>query len=302
MFEIIICTYNGKHNLVKVIPSILNQNKFDELVMSIFIVDNNSDIETKQIIKKYEKSCNKIKYLLEEKQGLSFARLKGVQNTTANWLIFIDDDNVLEQNWLINADNFIKTNNNMGAFNGAIIPEIKSKLDNYENIRLKVAYKALACTHLSKSEINFANTKHPIDSPIGAGLVILGNEMRELSSKGWLKNIGRQGEKLSSGEDKEMVDYIIFKGFDVGYTPHCLIYHLITNNRLKEEYLIILHESFKRYKVISLRGIKDFLKNVLFSLCLLRKDLDYESIFRLRIGAITTANALRILFKGRKIE
>lgn len=286
MFDIIICTYNGEKVIKRAIESILKQNSYKKLINNFFIVDNNSKDNSKQIIKEFEKTTENLKYLFQPKQGLSNARLKGVKNAKSKWIVFVDDDNVLEQNWLINAKKYIEENVNIGAFNGAVIPLIEEALTEEEVTNLEIAYKGLACTHLKKENINLDEKRHPCRLPFGAGLVIRTKELKELAEDGWLKSEGRKGKKIISGEDTEMVEYLLEKGYQSGYQPLCLINHVMGKERLDQKYLIKLFKSFRNYS--KTKNFKCFLKvsikEIIIKLLLISSKKDYKELLKLRLG------------------
>lgn len=236
-YTIIICTYNSAERINRIIDAILIQNDYANLVQELIVVDNNSTDTTKDNITKYG---SKIKYIFEDIQGLSFARLRGVNATISEWIIFIDDDNLLKQNWIREADNFITQNPRIGAFNGAIIPLIEFDISHEEKSRLTACYGGLACTHLT--EQNITRIKNFL--PFGAGLVIRTNTLKSLAKKGWLNSTGRCGSQLISGEDTEMVLNAKRDGYDVGMCEKMIMYHQIPRFRLSEDYLVRLYASF----------------------------------------------------------
>lgn len=239
---IIICAYNSQNTLEEIIKSIVNQEGYNLYIDKFLLIDNNSSDNTKKIIKKYEKKFFNIKYFFEPKQGLSYARLKGVLNTKSEWIAFIDDDNILNKNWIKEAINYIEKHPEIGVFNGAVIPKIREKLNNKEKIHLKIAYKALACTHLKKEDIKNGFNR----SNFGAGLVARTKELKKLATQGWLRKTGRKGKKVSSGEDTEMINYIISKGFKTGFNDKMIISHIISKKRLDLKYLKKLYKSFQK--------------------------------------------------------
>lgn len=252
-FTIIMCTYNGGTKISKVIDSIINQNKYEEYVKEFIIVDNNSGYETVNIIKENEKKSNKIICIKEERQGLAYARKKGIKSSTGEWIIFIDDDNILNENWIRNAYEYICNNDKIGAYNGAVISYMTEKIDKKEQIILENVLQGLACTHSSVDKINFKQKKHPYRIPFGAGLVVKGDLLRQLIEDGWIKSVGRSKANLSSCEDTEMCLYIKRKGFKWGYNPNMIIFHMISRNRLEKGYLNRLWSGFAdgNYKILS---------------------------------------------------
>ncbi|SDP06654.1 glycosyltransferase [Clostridium gasigenes] len=236
-FSIIMCTYNGGNRISDVVESVINQNGYNEYVKEFLIIDNNSNEETVEIINNNIIRDSRIKSIKELKQGLSYARLKGIENSNSEWIIFIDDDNILEANWIISTNNYIIENHTVGAFNGVVIPSIKEELSQEQKKILKNVLQGLACTDYSINNIRAVQKKHPYRIPFGAGLVIRAEPLKELAEKGWLLSKGRTSDNLTSCEDTEMCLYVKSKGFKFGYNNKMVIYHLIDVKRLDMEYL-----------------------------------------------------------------
>lgn len=246
IFDLIICCYNSENKIKETLESIIKQDNYHNYINKLICIDNNSSDNTLKLLKEYDSKVSNIQILTETNQGLSFARKRGVEESNSDWIIFIDDDNTLDNKWLENAHNFIVNNEKVGAFNGSVVPKIDSELTEIEKIHLSLSFKALACTHLRSDQINLLDSHHPNGEPFGAGLVIRGDELRKLSENGWLKSTGRLGDMIISGEDGEMIDFIK-KKYDTGYCPEMLIYHIIGKNRLSLEYLEKLYKSFYSY-------------------------------------------------------
>lgn len=257
MFSIIICTYNGGSRLSKVLDSILEQNDFDEYVDKLIIVDNCSTDDTKNIVESYQASNNKIFYLYEKKPGLSNARLCGVNYCSSEWIIFLDDDNFIKQNWIRGAFQYIKSKNNLGAFNGHVIPRFNNDLTKEQSILIKVSYLGLACS--TYSEDSMSKIEESKWAPFGAGLVIRTQPLKELASVGWLKSEGRKLDQIISGEDSEMTAWIKKKGLAWGFCNYIFLYHEIGEHRLNIIYLEKLYYSFGVANYIAISKKKHFI-------------------------------------------
>lgn len=242
MFSIIICTYNGGNRLSRVLDSILYQKDFDLLVDEILVVDNCSTDCTAKLINEYKVKNKRIKYLYEMQQGLSYARLGGVKNALSPWIIFLDDDNFLEQNWISNAATYIESHPTIGAFNGKIVPRFFTELTDKQKQLLQVSYLGLACTTYSEDVDIHINEKSWI--PFGAGLVILSAPLKKMAKIGWLKSEGRKKDKIISGEDTEMVYGVKRQGYLFGFCNDMTLYHEIGIQRLELKYLEQLYNSF----------------------------------------------------------
>lgn len=262
-FTIIICCYNSGDRIERVVDNILIQKKYNDLVEEILIIDNNSNDNTNEYIEKCLIKDKTIRTLFEEKQGLTNARKKGVDNCKTDWIIFVDDDNFMEAEWIYNAHKYIEMKKNVGAFNGIVIPKITKNIDSDMLKRLEASLKPLACTHLDKTNIKQSN-KSPFRVPIGAGLVINSSPLKELSKEGWLKVLGRKGNQLSSGEDGEMSLYVKQKGYDFGFCNKMVLNHEISEKRLEDDYLNKLWNEMGIgvYNVIDLQKMKQIKKIV----------------------------------------
>ncbi len=241
MFSIVICTFNGEKKLKKVLDSILSQDGINDLVEEIIVVDNASTDKTAQIVQEYILKHSIITYAYESDSGLSNARKCGVNLASGEWIVFIDDDNYLEENWIIGAEHYIKNTKNVGVFNGNVIPYFENKLSDDQIDILKASYVGLACTTWSR---NFATVNEKKWLPIGAGMVVLREPLARLVSLGWLKTEGRKGNEIISGEDTEISTWIKKQGYDYGFCKSIYLLHDIGERRLEIDYLKKLYSSF----------------------------------------------------------
>lgn len=87
--SVIIPTYNRAHILCEAIESVLEQKDPDT---EIVIVNDGSSDNTDDVVKRYGSS---VIYIRKENGGLSSARNKGVEKSRGDWLVFLDDDDVM---------------------------------------------------------------------------------------------------------------------------------------------------------------------------------------------------------------
>lgn len=86
--SVIIPTYNNAKYIDKSINSVLSQTYKD---FEIIIVDDGSSDNTKEVLKQYN---GKIKYYYQENKGVSFARNKGIRESSGEYIAFLDSDDV----------------------------------------------------------------------------------------------------------------------------------------------------------------------------------------------------------------
>jgi GT2 family glycosyltransferase len=69
--------------------------------VEIVVVDNNSRDDTKSVVTAASRASRiPVRYVLETRQGLSFARNRGIQECKGTVIAFTDDDCIVDPNWI----------------------------------------------------------------------------------------------------------------------------------------------------------------------------------------------------------
>ncbi|MFS0516841.1 glycosyltransferase [Nostoc sp. UIC 10607] len=237
--DIIICTYNNANLLDRVLTALSLSKVSPSYQWTVLVVDNNCTDDTSAVVEKHInlQRIPSLFRIVEQKQGLTHARLCGIKNTTSEWLAFVDDDCLLSENWIDKAIQFAASRPNCGAFGGKVVL-------NWEitpsPILIKHSGKFAAYERGETSkQLNRGNYQIP-----GAGLVL---RRTALEKSGWLdKQLlnDREGKKLSAGGDSEIVLRILNAGYQLWYTPDCVLHHFIPTKRISETYLFNLMYGF----------------------------------------------------------
>ncbi|MGH1397371.1 MAG: hormogonium polysaccharide biosynthesis glycosyltransferase HpsE [Trichormus sp.] len=232
-FTVGIPTWNGAERLPQVLDRLLNQTGIENLNWEIIVIDNNSSDRTDEVVKSYQQKFIQLplKYVLETQQGLTFARLRIVNEAKGEFIAFLDDDNLPTHDWVIQSYHFGKQNPRAGAWSGQIHGDFGSKPpENFSRIQAFLAIRE----HGQKAYIFDADN---LKLPPGAGLVI--------RKQAWLESVpeqlvlkGRIGKLMVAGEDTEVLLYIYKAGWEIWYNPLMQIYHQIPPWRLERNYLL----------------------------------------------------------------
>src|SRR5262245_5938334 len=117
--SVIICAHNPKPDyFVRVLGGLRNQT-LPLYKWELLIVDNASQLPLA--------SCCDIswhpngRYILETELGLSYARQRGIQEAAGDLIIFVDDDNVLDQGYLAEAIDIQQEWPSLGAWGSGSI-------------------------------------------------------------------------------------------------------------------------------------------------------------------------------------
>jgi len=102
VFSVVVCTYNRSNVLSTALDTLLDQS-IDPSLYEVIVVDNNSTDKTKEVVLDYATKDDRVKYVLEEKVGLSHARNRGLIEASGDYIVYTDDDCELPKEWLYNA-------------------------------------------------------------------------------------------------------------------------------------------------------------------------------------------------------
>ena len=89
--SIIIPVYNSEEYIKRCLESVINQTYKN---LEILIINDGSKDKSDEIIKSYKD--DRIKYITQENRGLSGARNTGIDNSTGDYIMFLDSDDSID--------------------------------------------------------------------------------------------------------------------------------------------------------------------------------------------------------------
>lgn len=114
-FSIIIPVYNSEVYLERCIKSVINKNY--EYQYEVLLIDDGSTDSSAQICKKYVEKNKCIKYFYKENGGPSSARNFGIQKSKGEFIVFIDSDDYVDDNFYEKIFDVISTEYDFYIFN-----------------------------------------------------------------------------------------------------------------------------------------------------------------------------------------
>jgi glycosyltransferase involved in cell wall biosynthesis len=105
--SVVVCTYNRAELLVDALQSLCEQT-LDSSEYEVIIVDNNSTDGTRAVAERFAANYGNVRYCLEPRQNLSYARNRGWQEARGDYVGYIDDDGRAPAQWLAVAKGIIK--------------------------------------------------------------------------------------------------------------------------------------------------------------------------------------------------
>lgn len=125
MISIVTCVYNSEKYLDKCFESIKNQSYTD---FEVIVVNDGSTDKSQIIIDKYKKNDHRFKSYYQNNSGQAIARNNGINYSKGDYIVFVDSDDEIEENYLKNLSIIIEKNLDFGF---SKIKRIFDKKPNY---------------------------------------------------------------------------------------------------------------------------------------------------------------------------
>lgn len=140
--SIVTPVYNSQKLINKTIESVLTQTYKD---FEMILVDDCSTDKSKEIIKRYSETDDRIKYhKLDKNSGAAVARNKGIELATGRYICFLDSDDLWTNTKLEEQLNFMKEKDIEFSFTSySLIDEEGNNLNKIVNIPKEIDYEGL---------------------------------------------------------------------------------------------------------------------------------------------------------------
>ena len=250
--SVIICTHNPRSDYLSRVLQALDSQSLSKESWELLLIDNASEkILSTEIDLSWHPNSRHIR---EEQLGLTPARLRGIKESVGEILIFVDDDNVLESDFLETTLKISQDYPFIGAWGGQIRPEFEISPPDWT----KTHWWRLAIIEFEKdswSNLTSANTH-----PCGAGMSIrrdVADKYVDLTCNDSNRiKLDRKGNSLVSCGDLDFAYTACDIGLGMGRFTKLKMAHLISARRLQEDYLLKLTEG-NAYSQIILKSFRE---------------------------------------------
>ena len=214
-----ICTKDRPENLARCLQSLLElQEPADHF--KVLVVDNApSDERTKELVA----TLPSVHYVREPKAGLDFARNRALHEAQSVLLAYLDDDVIVDRQWLDGLVEAWRENPDAGAFTGLVLP--------YElETEAQILFERRGGFRRGFEKIRYGQILpgNPL-YPCGAGIFGAGCNMtfrREvlLKLEGFDEALDT-GAPLPGGGDLDIFYRVVRGGYPLVYEPQYLVFH-----------------------------------------------------------------------------
>ncbi len=255
LISVIICTHNPRADYLQRTLDSLRGQTLSMSDWELLVIDNAS---SESVSGRFDLSWHPNgRHVVESELGLTPARLRGIREAKASLLQFVDDDNVLDSDYLEKAIHIGKDYPWLGVWGG----QQSGEFEIDPSPKLLPYIEMLAIRKVDRPK--WSNLYSFETTPIGAGMVIRSEiaveYLKKASDNDQMKGLDRKGSSLASAGDIDMAWTAIDLGWSTGVFPQLHLIHLISRGRLTEEYFIRLKSGIMYSGTIveQLRGVEN---------------------------------------------
>lgn len=208
--------------------------------IELVLIDNNStDGTAKWAMQYWTDSGNKfpMRCLTETQQGIGFARLRGVESAKFRTVLFVDDDNELSSDYLINGCKILSQYSDVGVLAGISYGVFQIPLPRwiFPGFPFKPLMNALAVSTPETSTSGYVVDDR--QNFVTAGTFFRKDVFETVSGLGYdLILKGRTGKTLLSGEDEEFCYWAKMMGYRLYRSKDLCFHHHIESSRINQAY------------------------------------------------------------------
>ena len=215
-----ICTRDRPQRLERLLRSLHDLPPSEFRQVTVLVVDNaSSDDSTRRAVEGFPA----VRYVLEPKGGLDFARNAALRNAEGDLLAFLDDDVVVDRGWLNGLYRAWRDAPDAGGFTGLVLPY---RLDTEAQIHFQAGGGfGRGCVRNEFRSERMENRLHPLAAGnLGAGCNMA--YRRELLLElGGFDDALDTGAPLPGGGDLDIFYRVLRAGWPMVYEPSYAVYH-----------------------------------------------------------------------------
>ncbi|HVI30652.1 glycosyltransferase family 2 protein [Phenylobacterium sp.] len=217
---IAVCTKDRAARLARLLASLAALDRSGFCSVEVLVVDNApSDDATRRAVA----GVAGVRYVLEPRAGLDFARNAALRAATGDYLAYLDDDVVVDGGYLRALAAAIAARPDAGGFTGLVLP---FRLDTEAQVRFESRGgfgRGFRPTEFRQDR--FGNRLHPV----GAGILGAGCNMcfdrRLLLELGGFDEALDTGAPLPGGGDLDIFYRVLRSGRPMVYEPGYAVFH-----------------------------------------------------------------------------
>jgi glycosyltransferase involved in cell wall biosynthesis len=250
--DLCVCTHNPRPDiLAKVVSSVVAQDAARGSFRFILVDNASTPPLTEEVLAPLRAAGIEARLLREDAPGLQRARLCAIRRTSAEWILWVDDDNELFPDFVRSGLEFMAARPDVGCFGGRLL--LPESLKPASWVAPFLPYLGIR-DYGDKPIIARLRAWGPAE-PAGAGAwvrrPVIGEYLRLASCDGSFFRLGRTGSSdLASCDDSCMMQCADRVGLACAYVPTLRLWHHLSPHRFRFQYLMRLMRAYGRSHVL----------------------------------------------------
>lgn len=233
---IAICTWNRASLLEQTLQSLVEMRTPGESVAwELLVIDNNCTDATPEVLAKFSDRLP-LRIVNEPQQGHSHSRNRAVTESNGDYVIWTDDDVLVEPNWLMAYLQAFEKWPDAAFWGGEIEPRFESDPPSWLEKNWQRCAGVFAVRSLGSEAFEFDQSK----LPFGANLAIRGDLQRQYAFDA---KFGRVSDTSVRGFDEiDVLLQLLADGHKGYWVPDARLTHFIPSNRMTLKYVRQFYE------------------------------------------------------------
>jgi GT2 family glycosyltransferase len=205
--DIVISTY-GRGTAIDATIASLRQNTYPHF--TLWVLDQSEDDTTEQCVRTHAETDDRIRYVRRPVRGISATRNAGAAMGNAPYILFTNDDCVLDSNWISALITELQNEQIWLAF-GAVLPG--PHLSNPDEIVLGTCNGLRRIFHHNWFNLGFGHGHN------------MGARREAFERLGGFDELIGAGAPLGAWEERDLGYRALKAGGTIVFTPHAIAYH-----------------------------------------------------------------------------
>jgi glycosyltransferase involved in cell wall biosynthesis len=195
----------------------------------LIVANNHSTDETEQVLDLMA-SRLPLRRVFEPEPGLSHARNAAVRHATGDYIVWTDDDVMVDKDWLRAYERAVKRWPDAAVFGGPVRPRFEGTPPAWLSAVWEDIAGVFAARDLGAEPLEFTKGK----LPYGPNFVVRAREQRQFL---YDPNLGRRQAAGALGEEVAVIETILASGGKGWWVPDASVEHWIPKERQTVQYL-----------------------------------------------------------------
>jgi len=237
MLTVAICTRNRSDSLARTLQSFTKLTIPPGIEWELIVVDNGSTDNTQAVLSQFTQLLP-LRSVIEPNPGLSNARNRAVDEARGDYIMWTDDDVIVDKNWFASYVEAFHKYPDAAVFGGKILLILEPPTPNWFQEYISILRSSLAYRDFGDVPVPLSIVDERI--PYGANFAIRTQEQRAMK---YDPRLGVAPYQSRLGEETTVICKILEGGASGIWVPGSIVQHCIPPARQTTRYIFQFHRA-----------------------------------------------------------